>query len=136
MAVKDSELIRAQELARSGFLYAPASFKVATLEQLKKACDGCGARGSWFRLPKRMYGTLIVFACIIHDWMYWKGLTIEDKKEADRVMQNNTDRLIEEDEGKWYKPSRLQYLRSRIYYLGVSWFGGRAFWKGKNSAQT
>lgn len=125
-------LIEAQELARAGVLYAPASFLNATPNQLMEVCNGCGAAGSWFRPPKRIYGTLIVYACHIHDWMYSFGKTLEDKEEADRVMNNNMNRLITRDSHKCYKPTFLQRRRARKYYLAVKHFGAEAFWAGKN----
>ena len=125
-------LLKTQELARVGVLYAPASFLVASEQELLDTCNGCGAAGSWFRPPSKMWGTDIEPACNIHDWMYSKGYTIEDKHQADETMQNNIDRLIDRDSHKWYKPTILQHCRSRLYFLGVSWFGGSAYWKGKN----
>lgn len=126
------ELLQAQELAISGVLFAPSSFKAATTEQLKKHCNGCGAEGSRLRPPKRMWGTLIVFACIIHDWMYSHGLTNEDKEEADRIFKHNMNRLVTKDRHKWYKPTALQRVRVFVYFKTVDWFGGEAFWAGKN----
>lgn len=127
------DLLKAQELARAGVLYAPANFLTAGEEELLKYCNGCGAAGSWFRPPKRIYGTLIVYACIIHDWQYSFGHCHEDKQEADRVFRNNMNRLITRDSVKWYKPTRLQRIRVNIYYKAVKDFGGEAFWAGKNA---
>ena len=124
-------LLKAQELARAGILFAPASFLTATIQELQAVCNGCGASGSRFRPPKRIYGTLIVYACIIHDWMYQKGFTHEDKQEADRAFHYNMDRLIKRDEYKWWKPTYLQYKRSTVYYLGVKYKGGPSFWANK-----
>ena len=126
------DLLESQRLARAGVLFAPASFKSATDENLKKHCNGCGAAGSWFRPPKRIYGTLIVYACIIHDWQYSFGVTNEDKEEADRIFKHNMLRLITRDSKKWYKPSYLQRRRANKYYLAVKCFGGEAFWNGKS----
>ena len=125
-------LLQAQKLARARVLSAPASFLNATKEELLEVCNGCGAAGSWFRPPKRIYGTLIVYACHIHDWMYNFGLTLEDKEEADRTMCNNMIRLIDRDDHKWYKPSFLQRRRALKYYWAVKYLGGSAYWKGKN----
>lgn len=125
-------LLESQRLARLGVIYAPASFLVATPQQLLEVCNGCGAAGSWFRPPKRIYGTLIVFACHIHDWQYHYGSTIEDKEESDRTMLNNMCRLIERDRKKWYKPTWMQHRRAYKYYWAVDKFGGPAFWAGKN----
>ena len=123
-----SDLRKTQELARKGVIFAPDSFINATIEDLMRICNGCGQKGSWFRPPKRMYGTLIVYACHVHDWMYSKGRTKKDKKNADKAMKVNIDKLIDKDgESKWYKPIPLQKTRSYIYYLGVKLFGGKAF---------
>jgi len=127
----EDELLETLDLARINILYAPASFKFATWETLLEVCNGCGAAGSWFRPPKRMYGTLIVHACHIHDWMYHEGQSIEDKEEADRVFLNNLQRIISR-ETKWYKPKFLMRIRAKEYYLAVKYGGGEAFWVGKN----
>lgn len=127
------QLLEAQRLARAGVLTATAAFKGATPAELISICNGCGAANSWFRPPDKIYGTLIIFACIIHDWDYHFGHTIEDKDEADRTFRNNMVRLIERDGlKKWYKPTKLQCLRAQGYYSAVCWFGGPAYWKGKN----
>lgn len=122
-------LIKAQELSRAGVLFAPASFKTATAEQLKSTCNGCGAAGSWFRPPHTIYGTEIIYACHIHDWMYSYGRVVEDKDEADRSMLNNMNRLIER-QGGWLQ--KIKHWRAYKYYLAVHRFGGSAFWKGKS----
>lgn len=127
-----NSLLEAQRLARAGVLYAPASFLLATPEQLKEVCNGCGAAGSWFRPPSTIYGTSVVFACHIHDWMYNEGSSIEDKQEADRAMLNNMHRLIRRDARKWYKPTAMQHRRAVKYYMAVKYCGGSAFWAGKN----
>ena len=125
------ELLKAQELAKAGVVSAPANFLNATLDQLLDHCNGCGASGSWFRPPERIYGTLIVFACHIHDWQYSFGYTNEDKEEADRTFKHNMLRLITRDSAKWYKPTRLQRIRAHLYYVAVCRYGGEAFWAGK-----
>ena len=126
-----TKLLWAQSLACGGELYAPASFKAATAHGLINTCNGCGAADSWFRPPEKIYGTPIVYACIIHDWMYGNGCSVEDKDEADRVFLNNMNRLITRDAKKWYKPTFLQRRRAKKYYLAVKYFGNEAFWAGK-----
>ena len=126
-------LNRSIKLAAAGALYAPASFKAASYNELKRVCNGCGAANAKFDfIPDRIYGTHIGSACNIHDWMYEVGSTIEDKDEADRVMLNNLYRLIERDKHKWYKPTFLQRQRALKYYFFVKHLGGSAFWSGKN----
>lgn len=127
-----STLLKAQALAIQGIIYAPASFLLASPEELGEVCNGCGAANSWFRPPNRIYGTDIVAACIVHDWMYEHGCTIEDKEEADRIFFNNMIRLVERDREKWYKPTHLQHRRAYKYYKMVDLFGGPAFWARKN----
>ncbi len=131
MNTKRDEITETQRLAQAGILYAPAAFLNASVDELLSICNGCGADDSWFRPPKRIYGTLIVYACIIHDFMYEKGFYIEDKNEADRVFCNNMNRLITIDSVKWYKPTFLQRRRALKYYYAVKQFGGEAFWAGK-----
>jgi hypothetical protein len=126
------DLIKSQELAQAGVIYAPASFLNADINTLVEICNGCGAAGSWFRPPERIYGTLISYACQVHDFMYEKGFTEEDRCEADRVFLNNINRLITRDSHKWYKPTRLQRIRAIIYYKSVKYGGGESFWRNKN----
>ena len=121
------------ELAQAGVLYAPASFLTASIEELERVCNGCGAANTKFDfVPDRIYGTYIGHACQVHDWQYDIGRSIEDKEEADRVFLNNMYRLIERDKHKWYKPTWAQRIRAREYYQAVQHFGGSAFWSGKN----
>jgi hypothetical protein len=129
---KLSKLLKAQELARLGKVEAPLNFLLATWKDLVKYCNGCGASESWFRPPETMYGTDISAACIIHDWMYSFGEDITDKEVADRTFLNNLQRLVQLDSDKWYKPTTLQMTRTVFYYSMVVWFGGPAFWKGKD----
>ena len=126
-------LLSACDLVAVGALYAPASFMCTPFEQLEKICNGCGAANAKFDfVPDRIYGTRISEACHIHDFMYWGGASIEDKEEADRVFLNNLFRLIERDKHKWYKPTFLQRIRAKSYYKAVKYYGGSAFWAGKN----
>ena len=131
MAYPVEKLLKAQNLARAGIIFAPVSFLLATEQQLIEVCNGCGAADSWFRPPETIYLTDVSSTCIVHDWMYNFGHTIEDKDEADRSFLNNLLRLINLDSGKWYKPTTLQRARALLYYQSVKTFGGPAFWNGK-----
>ncbi len=127
-----ARLLNAQEFARQGALYAPAGFKVASVKELMKVCNGCGAAGAKFDfVPDRIYGTYVGYACFIHDWMYDCGRSIEYKDEADRVFLNNMLRIIDREK-KWYKPKGLMRCRAKTYYYFVKNYGGPAFWCGKN----
>ena len=129
--IKDRELLHAQQLAKVGAIYAPTAFLIASLEELKRRCNGCGSSSSWFKPFKRILGTSILEACIIHDYMYSTGYTNDDKEEADRVFLNNMNRLITRDSVNWNKPTKLQRFVVRKYYLSVKYGGGESFWAGK-----
>ena len=124
------EIFEAQKLAIVGVLYAQASFKNSPLDRLADICNGCGAAGSWFRPPAKIWGTSIIEACIIHDYDYYAGVTYEDKEEADRVFLNNMLRLIDK-RTRWYKPTKFQRWRAKRYYQAVKYYGGAAFWGNK-----
>lgn len=126
------QLFEARDLAATSVLFAPASFLTTPFDTLKTLVNGCGATNAKFDfIPDRIYGTYIGYACFIHDFMYHEGRTIDDKEEADRVFLNNLLRVIKR-EHKWYKPKFLMRSRARKYYLAVRYFGGPAFWAGKN----
>lgn len=113
-------------------LFAPESFWQAPISERRQVCNGCGSKG-WSNLlvPDYMWGISIREACDIHDWMYQEGQELEDKLRADRVFLNNLLRLIDARS----KSRVLKFLRrrrARTYYLAVKYFGGDAFWAGKN----
>ena len=111
-------------------LYEPYSYTTATCHEKKKVCNGCGsAKAKFDFVPDSIYGLKITPACNIHDWMYHKGKTIEDKQEADRVFLNNLLRLIEAQSNRLMKPLRRR--RALKYYEAVVLMGGPAFWDGK-----
>lgn len=110
-------------------LFEPESYSLATCEEKQQICNGCGAANSKFDfVPDKIYGLLITPACNIHDWMYHKGKTIEDKEQADRVFLNNMLRIIEAS--KYFKG--LKRRRALKYYEAVTCLGGPAYWSGKH----
>ena len=129
MAYPVEKLLKAQNLARAGIIFAPVSFLLATEQQLIEVCNGCGAAGSFFRPPETIYLTDVSSTCIVHDWCYSMGKTIDDKEEADRIFLNNMIRIFNRAD-TWYK--YLQVRRAKKYYYAVKLFGGSAFWAGKN----
>jgi len=121
-------LYETRDLTKKRILFAPESFKIATIGQLRSVCNGCGAANAKFDfIPDTIYFTYVGYACNIHDWMYYIGKTINDKDEADRVFLNNLCRLIKRD-NSWWKPKFLMRRRAKKYYLAVKYFGGDAFW--------
>ena len=112
-------------------LFAPAAFwRLPESERVKLRC-GPG-RGILERLvPETIYLLTITPACAIHDFMYKIGETDQDKVDADDVFLNNMIRIIEANTtNKQLMCLRLR--RARIYYGAVKFFGGPAFWAGKN----
>jgi hypothetical protein len=111
-------------------LYQPHSLQSASLEEKLAVCNGCGsAKAKFDFVPDTVYGLSINPACNIHDWMYAKGKTNEDKLEADRVFLHNMLRLIEKKGGCL---KSLRRRRAWKYYKAVQMFGGTAFWEDKN----
>jgi len=114
-------------------LFAPPSYWTCTEAMRREIVSGCGPGKGWKAnlVPETLWGLSVHEACDIHDWMYHLGETIEDKKEADRVFLNNMIRIIDV-RTKWNWLRRLRLRRAKTYYLAVCWFGGPAFWAGKN----
>jgi len=114
-------------------LFAPASYISAPPAMRARLCNGCGTKGlgGWL-VPDTLYGLSITPACDIHDWMYHIGLTIEDKESADRAMLNNMIRIIHANPCRFLDIPRK--IRAKNYYNAVKWFGGPAYWSGKNKS--
>ena len=112
-------------------LCEPISYQEASKAKRNKVVNGCGsAKAKFDFVPDTIYGLCITPACNIHDWMYHLAPPdIIFKREADRVFLNNVLRIIEDNGGllKWFRKRR-----ALKYYLSVKYFGGPAFWNGKN----
>ena len=109
-------------------LLVPQSFLNATDDEISTHAGGCGPGkvGDYF-VPDQFYGESIYLACQIHDWMYHKGKTIEDKKVADKIFLWNMVTLI--DDGEVLDALRLR--RAMTYYSAVSFGGDDAFGGGR-----
>lgn len=117
---------------KQAVLFAPEEYWAMPPAEKRIRCNGCGAKGlGGLLVPDTLYGLSIEEACNIHDFMYNRGKTIEDKKEADRVFLNNMVRIVDNNTAwKWLKALRRR--RARTYYEVVKHFGAPAFWSGKN----
>lgn len=113
-------------------IYAPSLYiEMLNSEpgELNNIINGCGSTGAKFDfVPDSIYGLKITSACNIHDFMYFEGETLEDKKEADRVFLNNMLRIIEAKGGPF---KFLRKMRARAYFQAVKFFGSGAFWAEK-----
>ncbi len=123
---------KTKQLVIANFLYAPTSFLLAPIHELRKIISGCGNNQSKLDfIPDKVLGVYLGDACIIHDWMYEEGYTIEDKEEADRVFLNNLLRIIAKSKKRIYRPKVLLRFLVKRYYNAVCIFGGPAFWANK-----
>jgi len=125
------------DLVAAGILFAPDGFLGTSSIELERICNGCGAANAKFDfVPDTIYRHCIGSVCDVHDFMYSKGKTIKAKEEADRVMLNNSLRLIERVAGwkKYLKP--LMRRRALKMYEAVNAYGGPAFWDGKDEKDT
>ena len=113
-------------------LWAPVEYKKLSSCDKDRICNGCGSKGlGGIIVPDTLWGLSIEEACDIHDFMYARGKTIEDKKEADRVFLNNMQRIIAAKKS-YAILTWLRRRRAKTYYEAVKYFGGPAFWCGKN----
>lgn len=109
-------------------LVAPTSYWAATGAEILAHTGGCGPGkfGDYF-VPDTVYGETVFLACQIHDWMYFKGLTLQDKRTADICLLVNMVLLV--DDGELL--DRARCYRCILYYLAVSNHGESAFLAGK-----
>lgn len=126
-----TKLVEAQKLVASGSLIGPVSFNLATLDELREVCNGCGAADSWFDfVPDRIIGSYIGHVCFIHDWQYYKGKTKEEKEKADETFKANLLTTIKLKSTSVVIVA-IKYSLAYTYYFGVKRFGSSAYWKGK-----
>ena len=128
------EVFNDMEVFNPKKLWAPAAYTQATPKEIARVigrggCGGGDGIGDCL-VPDKMWGLSVHPACMIHDWMYDCGVTIEDKNEADRVFLNNVLRIIDAANSWWWL-RRLRRRRAATYYHAVRLFGGPAFWSGK-----
>lgn len=119
------------DLIRRGVLLAPASYWVASQPLRDANCNGCGTAGWKGELiPDTVYGLSIADACNIHDWMYAKGITEDDRGEADATFLANMLAIVEQAA----KASVVAWLmapfrrrRCLLYFEAVRQFGSDPF---------
>jgi hypothetical protein len=119
------------------------------LEEYLGHKGGCGPGGFGdFLVPDKLFGVInVVEACKIHDYMYKRERDLEGKKKADRIFLNNMVRIViamtaPDEDGFTVKEAEVMHRRkeaclaeARTYYTMVKWFGGPAFWDGKNKQE-
>ena len=128
------------------YLYAPPDYWDLTQEQLDKLLDNGECGSGWIGelvVPDGFFGISMTKCCEIHDYMYHTGKpSIKGKEEADRVFLNNMTRTIYwttasyEDEEEKKRTRHDALIQAKLYYKGVHWFGGPAYWSNKNKPET
>jgi hypothetical protein len=98
-----------------------------------KLTNGCGADGDWrnFIIPQTIEGFPNV-GCIFHDRDYADGMTAEDKRVADKHLQENMDR-IGKAAAPWWNPFGwgMGCIEADIFFEAVDKFGRGPFMEGK-----
>jgi len=126
-------IIKTIELVKDGKLEAHPSFLKAELDLLLKVTNGCGAAGAKFDfVPDKIWGLLIIFACIIHDWDYYRGKNKKHKRAADIRFLINMILITLDHGGSWWKKT-LRVERACHYFLAVTLKGDKAFFAGKTT---
>lgn len=95
-------------------------FDDLTAEQRAAICNGCGAKGGWFRPPQLAFGV----TCDRHDYDYWCGGGARERLMADATFFGamvTVAALLP----IWRRPGHL--VAAWLYYRGVRWFGREAF---------
>ena len=108
-------------------LSAPVEFWATDEATLAIMTGGCGpGKYGDYLVPDKVWGLSIHPCCVIHDWQYATGKTMEDKKEADQNFLDNMLFLVNRDS----KSTILRWLRSyRVmsYYRAVADGGDESF---------
>jgi len=120
-------------MAKKYKLITPREYEKLDKRELELICNGCGTEGWKGKLvPDTIYGVNITKACNIHDFMYFNGMTMKDKKEADDVFLKNLLTIVNHSP-KWSSwLNRWRRKRARKYYLAVKHFGKKAYMAGKH----
>lgn len=116
-----------KERAKKLGLDAPAAFWITDDVTLSMITGGCGpgrfGDHGWF---DKVWGLSIKMACVVHDFEYSVGKTLEAKKVADIRFLNNMFKIVNSQSlFDWLKV--LRRYRALTYYNMVSEFGGEAF---------
>ncbi len=114
---------------KEGFhLVAPLDYWMASDEEILAHTGGCGpGKFGDYLVPDTMYGESVFLACQIHDFCYFKGLTLQDKRTADILFLLNMVLIV--DDGEMLDTLRLR--RVMTYYQAVASAGKKAFLAGK-----
>lgn len=108
-------------------LVIPDSFLLSSAAVRGEVCNGAGPRKFGWLVPDNIWGLSITDAANVHDWMYWKGTTDEERLEADVTFLVNMMILIDMG-SKWCITRFLRRWRAMTYYSAVREYGHRCFY--------
>ncbi|MBK25397.1 MAG: hypothetical protein CME70_15490 [Halobacteriovorax sp.] len=110
------------DLTKKKGLLAPKDFWTTSETEKKKILNECGGDVVTAALvPNNILGKDVSVACDIHDFMYLKGKTSQDKVVADNTFAKNLKALTDQTQNPILR--KLRGLIGRIYYLAASIFG-------------
>ena len=112
------------------YIYAPPGYWTISPAEKARICNGCGAAGKRDYIPDSIFGLDISEICNIHDYMYFCGKKLSDKRDADQAFLDNLITLIDIETKHWIVRIFQRWLALR-YFRAVKYFGGPAFWSGK-----
>jgi len=100
--------------------------------------NGCGAATGLFTnvAPSQIDGICILAACIIHDFRYYKGQTLQDKIRADIEFLLNIQQIIINDPSFYKIDNDRRQLRldeALIFFRFVHEYGLKSFVEKKNT---
>ncbi len=96
---------------------------------MKSQANGCGPSGVVGKIiPDSLLGVSVHEACNLHDDLYTKGGSDEERKEADEIfLKTMLDQVNQQSKNKIAKASRK--LGAYLYYYSVRFFGRFFFGK-------
>jgi len=110
-------------------LEAPQSWRDASKAERDKFSNGCGPQSAFFSaIPKGtrnfLFGLDIGCACDLHDWMYFHGVTPDDKADADSAFLRNMNKIIRHRGGFLMN---LRLAVAWLFFKAVVRWGGKFF---------
>lgn len=109
-------------------------YPIMSYDEVREAFNGIGPEFFPPRIRELLDLCFMVFrdAVIIHDCDYQRGLTKEDKIEADLRFLKNMRLCVWHKHSIWQIAKMLRFFGyAKILYLFVRDFGDRAFFEGK-----
>jgi len=115
-----------EKLTENNGLVAPDSYWLLSDEERYELLNGCGPGVLSGVVPSQVLGANLKPACDIHDYIYAKPETVNDRSEADKMFLKNMTTITDREVS--FLPHRiLAKVATSIYYFAVRLLGGRLF---------